>query len=81
VTRSTPSRSAAAVSTPPADDRPVDATTVPREIRREALNAAMLALEAYLAKNEMHLDALARLELLDMALDDLAGEFEQMLVN
>ena len=55
---------------------PVDATTVPREIRREALNAAMLGLEAYLAMKEIDLDALARLELLDIALDDLACELD-----
>lgn len=55
---------------------PVDATTVPREIRREALSAAMLGLQAYLAMKEIHLDALARLELLDVALGDLAAEYD-----
>jgi hypothetical protein len=60
---------------------PIDATTVPYGIRREALNAAMVALEAYLAANEIHLDALARLELLDLALDDLAGEYDAALVD
>jgi hypothetical protein len=60
---------------------PVDATTVPREIRREALSAAMLGLEEYLAKKGIHLDALARLELLDVALGDLAAEFEPALID
>jgi hypothetical protein len=60
---------------------PVDATTVPREIRRELLNAAMLGLEAYLAREGIYLDALARLELPDVALGHLAHDLDPALAD
>jgi len=60
---------------------PVDATTVPRETRRETLNAAMHGLEAYLDAHEIHLDALARLELLDVALGDPGDDLDPGLIN
>lgn len=55
---------------------PTDATTVDAVNRREALNAAMTGLEAYLAEHRIHLDLFGRLELLGLALDDLCDVYD-----
>jgi hypothetical protein len=53
-----------------------DPVTVPLDVRREALTAAMAGLEDCLAEHGVELDLFGRLELLDLALADLAAEYD-----
>jgi hypothetical protein len=53
---------------------PADAATVPEPIRRQAFKAALVALERALDESGVYLDALGRLELLDLEMDRLERE-------
>lgn len=51
---------------------PQDAALVPRDVRREALNAAEQAVGRVLERHGIHRDLFGRFELLDLALDEAA---------
>lgn len=55
---------------------PTDATTVPKEMRGEVFHEVMVALEKALDERHVRLDLFGRLELLDLALDELEASFD-----
>jgi hypothetical protein len=62
----------------PPDFDPTDPMTVPAELRKEAFNAAMVALQQTLAQQDARLDAIAELQLIDVELAETYRRLEQL---
>jgi hypothetical protein len=58
---------------------PTDASTVPVDARDRVLSRLVTELERALADERIHLDYFGRLELLELALDDLEERFTEHL--
>jgi hypothetical protein len=55
----------------PTDVDPTDATTVPLEVRRDVTTALLIAVERACREHDVYLDFPARLELIELCLDDI----------